>query len=146
MVAIQSWSNELQKFLDKKTKSYKLQKYKKLALKLGIQAILTNDGEVCIPSLSSILLAVTALNNCFLKILFKKNINSYRNYDESRHNGSRAHVWNEYQISRMNRQITYNIYFSSKMPLELFLLIMPFYVQKLKDKIFKFKNSVIGSD
>ena len=33
---------------------------KKLALKLGIQTyqILTNDDEVCIPSLSSILLAV----------------------------------------------------------------------------------------
>ena len=36
-------------------------KNKKLALKLGIQTyqILTNDDEVCIPSLSSILLAVT---------------------------------------------------------------------------------------
>ena len=35
-------------------------KNKKLALKLGIQTyqILTNDDEVCIPSLSSILLAV----------------------------------------------------------------------------------------
>ena len=31
------------------------------------------------------------------------------------------------------------------MPLEIFVM-MPFYVQKLKDKIFKFKNSVIGSD
>ena len=38
-------------------------KFKKLALKLGIQTyqILTNDDEVCIPSLSSILLAVTKL-------------------------------------------------------------------------------------
>ena len=36
-------------------------KDKKLALKLGIQTyqILTNDDEVCIPSLSSILLAVS---------------------------------------------------------------------------------------
>ena len=36
-------------------------KKKKLALKLGIQAyqILTNDDEVCIPCLSSILLAVS---------------------------------------------------------------------------------------
>ena len=35
-------------------------KYKKLALKLGIQTyqIVINDDEVCIPSLSSILLAV----------------------------------------------------------------------------------------
>ena len=35
-------------------------KKKKLALKLGIQAyqILTNDDEVCVPILSSILLAV----------------------------------------------------------------------------------------
>ena len=39
---------------------YKRQKDKKLALKLGIQTyqILTNDDKVCIPSLSSILLAV----------------------------------------------------------------------------------------
>ena len=37
-----------------------MQKNKKLALKLGIQTykILTNDDDVCIPSLSSILLAV----------------------------------------------------------------------------------------
>ena len=36
-------------------------KNKKLALNLGIQTyqILTNDDEVCIPSLSSILLAVS---------------------------------------------------------------------------------------
>ena len=39
---------------------YKLQKNKKLALELGLQTyqILTNDDEVCILSLSSILLAV----------------------------------------------------------------------------------------
>ena len=38
-------------------------KNKKLALDLGIQTyqILTNDDEVCIPSLSSILIAVTDL-------------------------------------------------------------------------------------
>ena len=38
-------------------------KNKKLALNLGIQTyqILTNDDEVCIPSLSSILIAVTDL-------------------------------------------------------------------------------------
>ena len=38
-------------------------KNKKLALKLGILTyqILTNDDEVCIPSLSSILLAVLAM-------------------------------------------------------------------------------------
>ena len=43
-----------------KIKPYKCQKNKKLALKLGIQTyqILTNDDEACIPSLSSILLAV----------------------------------------------------------------------------------------
>ena len=37
---------------------------KKLALKLGIQTyqILTNDDEVCIPSLTSILLAVIAVH------------------------------------------------------------------------------------
>ena len=36
---------------------------KKLALKLGIQTyqILTNDDEICIPSLSSILLAVVGV-------------------------------------------------------------------------------------
>ena len=39
---------------------------KKLALKLGIQTyqILTNDGEFCIPSLSSILLAVLKETTC----------------------------------------------------------------------------------
>ena len=39
---------------------YKLQKNKKLALELGLQTyqILTNDDEVCITSLSTILLAV----------------------------------------------------------------------------------------
>ena len=43
----------------KKTK-YKLEKNKKLPLNSGIQTyqILTNDDEVCIPSLSSILLAL----------------------------------------------------------------------------------------
>ena len=48
-----------------KTKPYKCQKNKKLALKLGLQAyqILTNDDEVCIPSLSSILLAVLQSEN-----------------------------------------------------------------------------------
>ena len=41
-------------------KPYKRQKNKKLALRLGIQTyeILTNDDEVCVPSLSSILLAL----------------------------------------------------------------------------------------
>ena len=40
--------------------SYKRQTDKKLALELGIQTyqILPNDDEVCIPSLSSIFLAV----------------------------------------------------------------------------------------
>ena len=44
----------------KKTKPNKHQENKKLALKLGIQTyhILTNDDEVCIPSLSRIFLAV----------------------------------------------------------------------------------------
>ena len=39
---------------------YKRQRNKKLALRLGIETyqILTNDDEFCIPSLSSILLAV----------------------------------------------------------------------------------------
>ena len=48
-------------FLDKKKLSHiNAKKKTKLALKLGIQIyhILTNDDEVCIPSLSSILLAV----------------------------------------------------------------------------------------
>ena len=60
MVAIQSWSNELQKFLDKKNKSYKRKNNKELALQSGIQTyqILTNDDEVCILSLSNILIAV----------------------------------------------------------------------------------------
>ena len=42
---------------------YKSQKDKKLALKLGIQTyqILTNHDEVCVPSLSSIFLAVKAV-------------------------------------------------------------------------------------
>jgi hypothetical protein len=48
-----------------------MQKKMKLALKLGIQTyqILTNDDEVCIPCLSSILLAVplhTSLIRLFL--------------------------------------------------------------------------------
>ena len=43
--------------------SYKCQKDIRLALKLGIQTnqILTNDDEVCIPRLSSTLLAVKKL-------------------------------------------------------------------------------------
>ena len=46
-------------------------KNKKLALKLGIQTyqILTNDDEVCIPSLSSILLAVPSQTGCFVAFL-----------------------------------------------------------------------------
>ena len=42
-----------------------MQKNKKLALKFGIQTyqILTNDDEVCIASLSSILLAVRRITN-----------------------------------------------------------------------------------
>ena len=45
---------------EKKNKPYKRQKNKTLTLNSGIQTyqILTNDDEVCIPSLSSILLAV----------------------------------------------------------------------------------------
>ena len=52
MLAILSWSNELQS-----------QKNKKLALNSGIQTyqILTNDDEVSIPSLSSIFLSVISL-------------------------------------------------------------------------------------
>ena len=44
----------------KKPRHTNAKKNEKLALKLGIQTyqILTNDDEVCIPSLSSILLAV----------------------------------------------------------------------------------------
>jgi hypothetical protein len=47
-------------------------KNKKLALELEIQTyqILTNDDEVCIPSLSSILLA--AHNLVFFILIFKK--------------------------------------------------------------------------
>ena len=43
-------------------------KNKKLVLNLGIQTyqILTNDDEVCIPSLSSILLAVPNVTICQL--------------------------------------------------------------------------------
>ena len=57
MLAIRSWSNEVQYILDKKP-SHINAKNKKLALNSGIQThqILTNDDEVCIPSLSSILL------------------------------------------------------------------------------------------
>ena len=42
-----------------------MQKNKKLALNSGIETyqILTNDDEVCIPRLSSILLAVNNYNN-----------------------------------------------------------------------------------
>ena len=59
MLAIRSWSNKLQYSLDK-NKPYKCQKNKKFVLNSGIQTnqILTNDDEVCIPCLSSILLAV----------------------------------------------------------------------------------------
>ena len=42
-------------------------KIKKLALKLGIQTYqtLTNDDKVCIPSISSILLAVMKISSIF---------------------------------------------------------------------------------
>ena len=59
---------------------YKRQKDKKLALKLGIQTyqILTNDDELCIPSISSILLAVVrhlvAKNLFILSILLRKSL------------------------------------------------------------------------
>ena len=58
-------------FLDKKTKPYKRQKNKNLALRLGIQTyqILTNDDEVCIPSLSSIILAVLASDGSVIHFL-----------------------------------------------------------------------------
>ena len=70
-ISCQNWygffsnANELQKFLDKKPSHINAKKNKKLALKLGIQTyqILTNDDEVCIPSLSSILLAVKCRRN-----------------------------------------------------------------------------------
>ena len=63
IISRQNWNgffsnaNELQQFLDKKPTPWE---NKNLALKLGIQTyqILTYDDEVCIPSLSSILLAV----------------------------------------------------------------------------------------
>ena len=60
MLAIRPWSDELPIVSRWQTKPYNCQKYKKLALKLWIQTyqILKNDDEVCIPSLSSILLAV----------------------------------------------------------------------------------------
>ena len=50
----------LKPFLDKKPSHINSKKNKKLALNSGIQTyqILTNDDEVCIPSLFSILLAV----------------------------------------------------------------------------------------
>ena len=66
MLAIRSWFNQLQKFLDKNQN----QKNKKLTLKLGIKTyqILTNDDEVCIPSLSSISLAVSMYNSVVLKV------------------------------------------------------------------------------
>ena len=56
MLAIRSWSNELKIISRQKTKPYKCQKNKKLALKLGIQTyqILANDDEVGIPSCSLI--------------------------------------------------------------------------------------------
>ena len=60
MLATRSRPKELQYFLDKKPSHINDKKTKKLALNSGIQTyqILTNDDEVCIPSLSSILLAV----------------------------------------------------------------------------------------
>jgi hypothetical protein len=46
-------------------KPYNFQKKNKLALKVGTQTylILTTDDEVCIPSLSSIILAVTRMTS-----------------------------------------------------------------------------------
>ena len=61
ILAITSWSTELPIVSRLKTKPYKCQKKtKKLALKLGKKTyqLLTNGDEVCIPSFSSILLAV----------------------------------------------------------------------------------------
>ena len=58
------------KFLDKKPSHIcKCRKNKKLALNSGIQnyQILTNDDEVCIPRLSSILLAVLGLLGTLVK-------------------------------------------------------------------------------
>ena len=60
-----------------KTKPYKRPKNKKLALNLGIETyqILTNDDEVCIPSLSSILIAVLKqikIKSSVMPIVFKK--------------------------------------------------------------------------
>ena len=54
-------------------------KHKKLTLKLGIQTyqILTNDDEVCIPSLSNILLAVSNLFCTINKANFVKDSYSY---------------------------------------------------------------------
>ena len=59
-LAIRLCSNKLQYVLDKKSSHINAQKKKKLDLKLVLQAyqILTIDDEVCIASLSSILLAV----------------------------------------------------------------------------------------
>ena len=58
MLAIRSWSKEL----DKKPSHINAKKVFQIALKLGIETyqILTDDDEVSIPSLSSILLAAGA--------------------------------------------------------------------------------------
>ena len=52
--------------------SYKLKNIYKLALNSGIQTyqILTNDDEVCIPNLSSSLLAVPLLTNSNFFVIF----------------------------------------------------------------------------
>ena len=69
MLAIRS--NEFQQVLDKKPSHKNTKKNKKLALELGMQTyqILTNDDEVSIPSLSSILLAVITNNNLIQLII-----------------------------------------------------------------------------
>ena len=60
MLANRPSFNKLQYFLGNKQSHTNAKKNKKFALRLGIQTyqIMTNDDEVCIPSISSILIAV----------------------------------------------------------------------------------------
>ena len=61
MLAIKSWSNELQKFLDQKPSHISAPKNEKIAFKIRNQNI-TNDDKVSTPSRSSIVCTGTVVN------------------------------------------------------------------------------------
>ena len=72
-----------------------------MALKLGNQ-ILTNEDEVCVPSLSSILLAVQALLNCVVgleKIDTQKYYHAYTLLD----------FWQLWSAKLKRQKISWNI-------------------------------------